>query len=213
MTKLYIHSTNPELAQRMKPEVYQKILKKREDLKKELISELKPTEPITLEVGCGHGHFLTAYGQAFPDETCIGIDVNKGRIYKAKKKADRAKLGNVRFYDCDSMEFLALLPVEVIIAKIWILYPDPWPKKRHFKNRIVQAKFLQCLAQAAAEGSQLFLRSDYEPYLEWSKELIEESDHWQLLSNFDWPEVAVTVFQELTKNKHYSLSASLNPTK
>ena len=213
MTKLFINSTDPELAKRMKPEVYQKILEKREALKKMLAEKLANTDTITLEVGCGHGHFLTAYGEAFQDETCIGIDVNRGRIYKALRKADRAKLGNVWFYDCDSMEFLALLPKHVRIAKTWILYPDPWPKKRHFKNRIVQTDFLSQLADKAAEASQLFLRSDYEPYLEWTQELIDESNRGQLEEDVIWPEVAVTVFQELTKNKHYSLAAVLNPAK
>ncbi len=213
MTKLYIHSTDPELAKRMKPEVYQKILAKRESLKKKLSAELKHVDEITLEIGCGHGHFLAAYGQNFSHETCIGIDVNKGRIYKAIKKADRADLTNVQFFDCDSMEFLALLPSHVRIAKTWILYPDPWPKKRHFKNRIVQSEFLSRLAEVATETSQLFLRSDYEPYLDWSEELISESNDWELETHFDWPEVAVTVFQELTKNKHYSLAAVLNPAK
>mgnify|MGYP001819669195 CR=1 FL=1 len=213
MTKLFIHSTDPELAKRMKPEIYQKILEKREALKQTLDEKLANTDTITLEIGCGHGHFLSAYGEAFPHDTCIGIDVNKGRIYKALRNADRAMLENVAFYDCDSMEFLALLPEHVQIAKTWILYPDPWPKKRHFKNRIIQTDFLNQLADKAAKASQLFLRSDYQPYLEWTQQLIEESEDWQLEEDFVWPEVAVTVFQELTKNKHYSLAAVLNQAK
>ena len=213
MTKLYIHSTDPELAKRMKPEVYQKILEKREALKRQMAEELNGLKRITLEIGCGHGHFLAAYGQTFPEETCIGIDVNRGRIFKALKKRDRAQLKNVSFYDCDSMEFLALLPPQVSIEKTWILFPDPWPKKRHFKNRIVQAEFLKRLAEKSSPQAQLYIRSDYEPYLDWSAELIEESNSWQLQPDFEWPEVAVTVFQELTENKHYSLAASLDPAK
>lgn len=213
MTKLYINSTDPELAKRMKPEVYKKILDKRTDLTIQVAEALKDQEAITLEIGCGHGHFLTSYGQAFPEESCIGIDVNKGRIYKAQRKVDRAKLKNVKFFDCDSLEFLALLPKHIKISKTWILYPDPWPKKRHFKNRIVQAEFLTRLAAVNSEAGQLFLRSDYEPYLDWSKELIAASSQWKLQSNFEWPELAVTVFQELTENKHFSLAATLNPTK
>ena len=211
MTKLYIHSTNPELALRMKPEVYKKILEKRAQLQDQLAEVLTGKKTITLEIGCGHGHFLTAYGQEFPEESCIGIDVNRGRIYKALKKVDRAKLNNVNFFDCDSLEFLALIPNHIRIQKTWILYPDPWPKKRHFKNRIVQAEFLSKLAQVTTAQGQLFLRSDYEPYLEWSKELIENSADWKLQPQFEWPEVAVTVFQELTENRHFSLAAELNP--
>ena len=197
----------------MKPEVYEKILLKRKALKKQLAEQLENTDTITLEIGCGHGHFLTAYGSTYTRETCIGIDVNRGRVFKALKKAKRAELDNVHFYDCDSMEFLALSPAHVRIAKTWILFPDPWPKKRHFKNRIVQSDFLDLLAAKSKSGGQLFLRSDYEPYLDWSRELIEASTNWTLNPTFDWPEVAVTVFQELTNNLHFSLAASLNPTK
>lgn len=212
MTRIYLHSTDPQHAAKMKPEVYQKIKERRQVLKEILNDRLASESEITLEIGCGHGHFLTAYGQAFPNEPCIGIDVNRGRIYRALRKSERAKLKNVSFYECDSLEFLALLPAHIRIKKTWILYPDPWPKKRHFKNRIVQADFLEKLAAATIPVGQLYLRSDYEPFLEWSTELLEESSEWQLLDKFIWPELATTVFQELTKNKHYSLAAELKPT-
>lgn len=211
MTKLFINSTNPELAARMKPQVYEEILKRREALKEVLEEKLSKVDQITLEIGCGHGHFLTAYGQSHCDELCVGIDVNKGRIYKALRKADRANLDNVLFLDCDGLEFLSLLSSKVGISKTWILFPDPWPKKRHFKNRIVQAPFLQKLATLTIPTGRLHLRSDYEPYLDWSKELLNESPRWQCLENYDWPEITTTVFQELTNNQHYSLVAELKP--
>ena len=211
MTKLFIHSTEPELAARMRPEVYEKILKRRQALKEVFGEKLSNVTQFTLEIGCGHGHFLTAYGQDHPKELCIGIDVNKGRIYKALRKSGRTNLGNVLFFECDSMEFLNLLPTHVRLSKTWILYPDPWPKKRHFKNRIVQGPFLQKLASSTIPAGRLYIRSDYEPYLDWSKELLNDSLNWQCQENYAWPEIATTVFQELTNNQHYSLVAELKP--
>jgi len=189
MTRLYINSTKPELASRMKPEVYEKILRQREALEGSLAEIIKAGRAITLEIGCGHGHFLTAYGEKHPEEICIGIDVNRGRIFKARKKVERAQLKNVFFLESDSMELLALLPEGTVIAKTWILYPDPWPKKRHFKNRIVQGEFLQQLAEKSAEKAELFIRSDYEPYIDWSKEFIQESPKITLLYRNIWKNI------------------------
>ena len=213
MTKLYIHSTDPGIAEKIKPEVYQKILERRRQTQ-ELIGEtLVNTETITLEIGCGHGHFLTEYGKRFPNEICVGIDVNRGRIYKARRKVERALLTNVHFIECESLEFLALLPDKIRIQKTWVLYPDPWPKKRHLKNRIIQAKFLEALAIKSLKQGGLYIRSDYKPYLEWSSELIAESPNWEPTDDYEWPEITTTVFQELTDNRHFSMVAQLKPSK
>lgn len=211
MTKLYINSTDPEFAEKIKPEVYRKILERRQQTKEIMGNALANTETITLEIGCGHGHFLTAYGKRFPNETCVGIDVNRGRIYKARKKAERADQHNVHFVECESLEFLALLPDKFSIQKTWVLYPDPWPKKRHLKNRIMQAEFLDALGKKSLTGGRLYIRSDYEPYLEWSSELITESPHWKQIDDYEWPEITTTVFQELTDNRHFSMLAQLEP--
>lgn len=211
MTRLFIHSTNPELASRMDPVVKSKILARRETVQNALQEKLAHCEVITLEIGCGHGHFLTDYAQSYPEEMCVGIDVNRGRIYRAKKKAKRSAAENLMFLECESMEFLEILHSDIQIANTWILYPDPWPKKRHFKNRIIQDRFLDKLSSRCTKHSRLYLRSDYEPYLEWSKGLIEVSPNWQLMENCEWPETTPTVFQELTKHQFYSLVAESNP--
>jgi len=199
------------MASRIKPSVYEKIVDRRNEIAHFIEENLSDIDEITLEIGCGHGHFLVAYGQQHPDKICLGIDVNRGRIFKGRKKIERAELKNVHFLECDSMEFLLLLPDRIKIKNAWILYPDPWPKKRHLKNRIVQEAFLENLATRTQKNGRLFIRSDYEPYLDWSKELIKLSDKWTMCENFIWPEEVITVFQELTKNRHYSLAAQLNP--
>jgi len=213
MTKLYIHSTDPSVAGKMKADVYEKILARRKQTRELIAKTLLKADQITLEIGCGHGHFLTDYGIKNPKEICVGIDVNRGRIFKAQKKAERAGLKNVHFIECESLEFLALLPEQIRIQHTWILFPDPWPKKRHLKNRIVQTEFLEALGKHTLPEGRLYLRSDYQPYLEWAQELIRESVIWNLVEEFEWPESAMTVFQELTENRHFSLVAGLEPLK
>lgn len=213
MTRLYINSTDPEMAFKMKPEAYAKILKRREELAEALRQVELYTQPIALEIGCGHGHFLTAMALKNPIGQFVGIDVNRSRIFKARRKADRLSLKNIHLLECESTEFLQLLPEKIRIRDTWILYPDPWPKKRHFKNRIVQQTFLKALAAGSIPGGKLFLRSDYDPYLQWSKEYLDQSKEWTVLENYEWPEITATVFQELTNSQHSSLVAELNPLK
>lgn len=110
-----------------------------------------PTE-ITLEIGCGHGHFLNAYAQAHPDEHCLGLDLLADRIARAQKKARRAGLTNLAFFHAEARLLLEALPAPVRLGRIFILFPDPWPKRRHHKNRIMQPEFLQTLATRAGQG-------------------------------------------------------------
>lgn len=210
MTRVYLHSTDPKLAAKITPSVYEKILAKREAAAEQLSKVPVDVSCITLEIGCGHGHFLTSYAEQHPEEYCIGIDLHRGRIFKSRKKAEKSGLQNLMFIEVDSIEFLSLIEDSLTIAKTWILFPDPWPKKRHFKNRIVQADFLEKLASLTKHGGELWIRSDYQPFIDWSQELISEGRDWKELDEFVWPEMGMTVFQELTENNHFSLKAILS---
>ena len=139
----------------------------------------------------------------------IGIDVNRSRISKASIKSDRSEAENLWFLCAEGMEFLKFLPRHVKIEKIWVLYPDPWPKKRHFKNRIVQEAFLETLAEVSLSSAKLYVKSDQACFIEWTEELILLSDKWQLCRAQTWPEVATTVFQALTRGKSYEVTAKL----
>ncbi len=210
MTRVYLHSTDPEHAAKINPAVYEKILAKREAAKEQLKIVPDSISQITLEIGCGHGHFLTAYAEQNPNEFCIGIDLHRGRIFKSLKKAEKAGLKNLMFIESDSTEFLTLIANRLKISKTWLLFPDPWPKKRHLKNRIVQTEFLNHLATLTNKEGELWIRSDYKPFIEWSRELLTENTRWNEQDNVNWPELGMTVFQELTENKHHSLKAILN---
>jgi tRNA (guanine-N(7)-)-methyltransferase len=150
---------------------------------------------ITLEIGCGHGHYLTAYAQAHPESFCLGIDLLKDRIARASRKRDRAGLKNLVFLQAEARECLAALPADVRLAKIFILFPDPWPKRRHHKNRILQPEFLTALAEKSASDAHLFFRTDYAPYHADAAETIEGHSDWKRDLTTPWPFELVTVFQ------------------
>jgi tRNA (guanine-N7-)-methyltransferase len=115
---------------------------------------------LVLEVGCGHGHYLTAYAQQHPDEHCLGIDLVTKRIEKAELKRDKRGLQRLHFFKADVGECLEAWPPQLGLGRIFILFPDPWPKKRHTKNRILQSGLLEDLAGLAAPGTPLHFRTD-----------------------------------------------------
>jgi tRNA (guanine-N7-)-methyltransferase len=150
---------------------------------------------VTLEVGCGHGHFLTAYAAAHPETFCIGIDLLNDRILRAGRKRDRAKLTNLIFLQAEAGEFLRVLPPAIRFADIFILFPDPWPKRRHHKNRILQSTFLTDLAARAGESTRLCFRTDYEPYFKNAAAVVSAHDSWEFAPPESWPFERETVFQ------------------
>lgn len=175
------------------------------------LAELWPAWPkhLTLEIGCGHGHFFAAYSQAHPGEHCIGLDILEDRIIRAKRKAQRAKLANLAFFHAEARLFLEALPADVRFDRIFILFPDPWPKRRHHKNRIIQPEFLKSLAARAGEHTRLHFRTDFEPYYRDALAVFTAHPDWQPVAE-PWPFEYETVFQSRADSYH---SCTVRPTK
>lgn len=150
---------------------------------------------LTLEIGCGHGHYLTAYAAAHPASFCIGIDLLKDRIARASRKRDRAKLTNLLFLEAEAREFLDAFPQPAPLADVFILFSDPWPKRRHHKNRILQADFLSVLAAKTSPGARLCFRTDYAPYFADARATVAAHADWTLDQSDPWPFELETVFQ------------------
>ena len=139
-------------------------------LRATLATALAGKAGITFELGCGHGHWLAAYAAAHPEESCVGIDLITHRVERSVRKQTLGKLDNVVFLKAEATEFLEALPSEVNLAKIFILYPDPWPKKKHHKNRFISEANLDRLAAHAAPGATLHFRTDDEAYHAWTRD-------------------------------------------
>ena len=127
---------------------------------------------ITFELGCGHGHWLAAYAAAHPGEFCVGIDLITHRVARSQRKQSLGKLDNLIFLKAEAMEFLEALPAPIILRKIFILYPDPWPKKKHHKNRFICPESLDLLARRSAIGTRLHFRTDDADYFAWTTEFL-----------------------------------------
>ena len=166
-----------------------------------LAAALAGRTSLTFELGCGHGHWLAAYAAAHPDEFCVGIDLITHRVERSVRKQTLGKLDNVLFLKAEATEFLDALPATVALRKIFILYPDPWPKKKHHKNRFINAENLARLAAHAGPGARLHFRTDDADYHAWTRDHLAAHPAWRLAADVPWPFERTTFFEERMKDK------------
>ena len=178
------------------PAYLARMAERRESLRSEVARLLPPRGRFVWEIGCGHGHFLAAYAKTHPEEHCIGIDINLDRVHRATKKRDRASLDHLHFLRAEARLFLEVLPPDAEFTAIYMLFPDPWPKTRHHKYRLLQAEFLHDVAQRAEQGTPLFFRTDHAPYFTEAEMLLRNHPDWRSLGDRPWPFELATVFQQ-----------------
>jgi len=185
-----------------KPEFVELIAGRRAALRAELAGALTPAAAVVWEIGCGHGHFLARYAAEFPAKTCLGVDLSSSRIERALRKSQRAALANCRFIRAEAREFLHALPPGVTFEEIWVLFPDPWPKKRHHKNRVLQPEFFEAIAGRARPGARLYFRTDHAGYFGAVAAALPALPTWRPDPAAGWPLEHETVFQARADSYH-----------
>lgn len=179
----------------LKPEFIAHVTQRRAALRTELAALLPPDAALVLELGCGHGHFLARYAHEHPGKLCLGVDIINERIARARRKAARARLGNCHFIRAEARECIESLPAGVTFAEIWVLFPDPWPKKRHHKHRLLRPEFLELIASRAGAGARLYFRTDHGEYFSAVAAFIRGLKTWQPDPAAPWALEHETVFQ------------------
>ena len=142
-----------------------------------------------LEIGFGGGEHMAAQAGRRPDVTILGAEPFQNGVASAVRHIDEQALSNVRVHDGDARELMARLP-DASLARVFVLFPDPWPKGRHKKRRIVQAETVAEFARLLAPGGRLRFASDWADYVDWALERIlasrafawpaERADDWRL---------------------------------
>ena len=119
--------------------------------------------PVRLEIGFGNGEALAHLAAAHPDCNFLGIEVHRPGIGRLLLTLEREGLANVRLLRHDAVEVLDVLP-SACLEGVYLFFPDPWPKTRHHKRRLVQPAFVATLARVLAPGGFLHLATDWEDY-------------------------------------------------
>jgi len=120
--------------------------------------------PRTLEIGFGNGETLLALAAAHPERDFVGIEVHRPGVGHLMLRADQAGLTNLRVICRDAVEVLQHCIPEASVDEILLYFPDPWPKKRHHKRRIVQPGFVALVARRLKQGGTFRMATDWEHY-------------------------------------------------
>ena len=154
-----------------------------------------PAAGVWLEVGFGAGEHLVRQAVDHPDVGLIGCEPYVNGVARCLAEIERAGVGNVRLFADDARLLMAALPPRSL-ARVFVLFPDPWPKTRHHKRRFVQRATLDRLASLMRDGAELRLATDDPSYLRWMIEhtathpalewLAERPDDWRTRPG-DWP--------------------------
>lgn len=143
--------------------------------------------PLVLDLGCGNGVFLAALAAREPGSNFLGIEKKEYRVRQARRRA--GQLPNARVLHGEALEVLRDLPPGSVHAA-YLLFSDPWPKRRHAVRRMVQPDFAEVLAARLEEGGALFFASDHADYERAARGLFHRDVRWRTgdwLCPPDWP--------------------------
>jgi tRNA (guanine-N7-)-methyltransferase len=156
-----------------------------------------PVESIRLEIGFGGGEHLVAEALAFPQTGFIGCEPYVNGMAKILKQIEAHNIGNIKLFAGDATELLAWAPPQSL-DRIDLIHPDPWPKRRHWKRRFVQAANLAAVARVLKSGGEFRFVCDIDDYVAWTLAhlarsqdfvwLAERADDWRL----PWPGYTMT---------------------
>ena len=136
------------------------------DVTIDLASTFGRAAPVTLEIGFGNGESLVALAAAHPERNFLGLEVHPPGVGHALLRCEAERLSNVRVLCQDAVEVLRRRVPDASLDEVLLYFPDPWPKKRHHKRRIVQPAFVELVAQRLRPGGVLRMATDWQPYAE-----------------------------------------------
>jgi len=139
-------------------------------------------EPLAVEIGFGNGAVLAYSAKQSPQINFVGIEVHPPGIGALLKVLAAEQITNVRIIAADAVEVLQLMFDDQCISHLALLFPDPWPKKRHHKRRIIQLEFIDLLARKMRPGAVLHMATDWPEYADWMTETFSSQPDFQLLS-------------------------------
>lgn len=166
--------------------------------------------PVVLEIGFGNGSLLAQQAKQYPEINFIGIEVHRPGVGRLLQQLDRQGIENVRIMDTDAVEVLEhLIPPKSLLA-IWLYFPDPWPKKRHHKRRIVDQHFLDLVANVLQSRGLLHMATDWQNYAEHMLAEVEAHRRFKVIQTpdganypFDRP---VTHFEQRGRKKGHCIT-------
>jgi len=144
------------------------------------------SRPLWLEIGFGGGEHMVHQAAAHPEVAMIGCEPFVNGVAMLLAKIRGAGLDNIRIHPGDARDLFDVLP-DASVARTFLLYPDPWPKKRHHRRRFVTPDHLAPLARVMAPGAELRVATDIPDYVRQTlEEVPRQGFHWMASQAADW---------------------------
>jgi len=153
-------------------------------------------QPLELELGCGDGSFTLQYALTNLDRNIVALERLLGRITKLDRKGYRAGLKNLRLLRAEAAYVLEYLLPPGLLDAIHVYFPDPWPKKRHHKNRLISEPFPPLAKQLLRKGGIVYLRTDNIEYFEQMLEVFGAAEGFDPIETPEPMKQLVTDFEQ-----------------
>jgi len=152
--------------------------------------------PVELDLGAGDGGFALAYAQQHPEINLFAVERLLGRVRKIEKRAVRAQLTNLRVLRLEFGYIVRYLLPPESVSVAHILFPDPWPKRRHWPRRLIQPDFVRDLAHALRPGGEFRFTTDHEHYFETACQAVSDANVLERAADWNWADDPKTDFQK-----------------
>ncbi len=167
------------------------------------------SRPVVVDLGCGAGNFLRDYALSTPDCSFVGFELRYKRLVKSAIKFKKHGITNVRLIQARAEDVALWFPPRSI-KEVHINFPDPWPKKRHRKHRLISSEYLKTLAALLVANGRLAFKTDHEDYFHAVINLIEHESLYEIVERSEDLHNSIynrenisTEFELLFKNKGY----------
>ncbi len=154
-------------------------------------------QPVEVELGSGDGSFLARYAHDHPEHNFLGVERLLGRLRKIDRKGLRSGLDNLRLVRIEASYFLEYLLPEKSVSALHVYFPDPWPKRKHRKNRLINERFPNLAVRILKAGGVVFLRTDDEDYFSQMTRVFAASETFMPIET---PQVLREVITDFERN-------------
>ena len=132
--------------------------------------------PVTIEIGFGMGAATAIIAQNNPEKNYLGLEVHRPGVGRLLNEIEAKNLSNLYIIEHDAIEVLEKMIPDESVSAFHIFFPDPWPKKKHHKRRLVQRPRTDILAKKLAPGGYIYMATDWEPYAEFALEELTQTE-------------------------------------
>ncbi len=138
------------------------------------------SDPLVIEVGFGDGRYLAHLALSHPDWNLLGVEVSLGSVWRAYRRMIREGISNVKLFRGDARFVVRNVIAENSLSRIYVKFPDPWPRKKHRERRLLRASFFKLLSTRLEDGGHLSFTTDHAEYFNFALEEARSTGYFQI---------------------------------